>query len=163
MRFLNKYFYIFLCLSFQLEWNYRNYNSIGYVCQSLFYWFHIFQLRCLIGCMYVSYSSIGLMYVSPQRLSVHSCAPTRVILRALIFSITGVGQTLYSHKNSQHYYFVYWSLWGYSKRSLWNVWQKCTLLKWRASIFSLLVKARDPRTLTWNTFVAFIDFYVLKN
>ena len=86
MGFLNKYFYIFLCLSFQLEWNYWNYNSIGYVCQSLFYWSHIFQLLCSIGCMYVSYSSIGLMYVSSQRLSVHSCAPTRVILGALIFS-----------------------------------------------------------------------------
>ena len=29
-------------------------------------------------------------------------------------------------------------------------------------MFNLLVKARDPRTLTWNTFVAFIGFYVLN-
>ena len=93
--FLNKFSYIFWCLWFQFEWNCWNYNSIGYVCQSLFIGFMFTSVsQCSIDCTYVSYSLIGLTYVSLQRLSVHSCTPIRVILGALIFSYNWVGPNI---------------------------------------------------------------------
>ena len=59
-----------------IGFTYFNYCSIGFTSVS----------HCSIGCTYVNHSSIGLTYVSLQRLSVHSCAPTRVIPGALILS-----------------------------------------------------------------------------
>ena len=131
MRFLNRFSYIFWCLWFQLEWNYWNYSSIGYVCQSLFYWFHVFQLLCLIGfmsvshcstgCMYVSYSLISLMYVSLQRLSVHLCAPARVIPGALILSYNWGGPNIIQSQEIPTLLFCLLVPMGYS----WKVIIKC--------------------------------------
>ena len=111
MRFLNKFSYIFWCLWFQLEWNYWNYNSIGYVWQSDFIGFTYFNYcsigftsvsHCSIGCTYVSYNLIGFTYVNLQRLS--TCVHPLEWFWGLWFSvITGVGQIWYSHKNSQQY------------------------------------------------------------
>ena len=82
----------FVCHLF-IGFTYFNYCSIGFTTVS----------HCLIGCTYVSYSLIGLTYVSLQA-CLSTCVHPLEWFRGLWFSvITGVGQILYSHKNSQHY------------------------------------------------------------
>ena len=84
MQFLNKFSYIFWCLWFQLEWNYWNYNSIGYVCQSLFYWFHVFQL--LFDWFYVCQSLFDWLHVCQLQFDrSHVCqSATSVFLSACV-------------------------------------------------------------------------------
>ena len=91
-----------------IGFKYFNYCSIGFMSVS----------HCSIGCMYVSYSSIRLTYVSLQCLSVHLCAPTRVIPGALIFSYNWGGPNIIQSQEFPILSFVYWSLWDTHKRSL---------------------------------------------
>ena len=91
-----------------IGFTYFNYCSIGFTSVS----------HCSIGCMYVSYSSIGVTYVTLQRLSVHLCAPTRVIPGDLIFSYNWGEPNIIQSPVFSTLSFVYWSIWDTHKTSL---------------------------------------------